>query len=155
MADNTNGTKAFNYRYDPSDYRTRQDGTDYTGNYFLEAEHLEAIYRDDDGDGEKLLAKYLRGVVVDEIVNGFEYSEAGESTNLTFHHDHLRSVVAITDHQGHTAWEGQYGPFGNILTEAGNINNRQKYTGREMDEDTGLYYYRARYYDPEVGRFFD
>ena len=36
LTDNTNGTKTFNYQYDPSDYRTRQERTDYTGNYLLE-----------------------------------------------------------------------------------------------------------------------
>ena len=33
------------------------------------------------------------------------------------------------------------------------IENRYAYTGRELENETGLYYYRARYYDPELGRF--
>ena len=33
------------------------------------------------------------------------------------------------------------------------MGNDLLYTGREYDRDTGLYYYRARYYDPEIGRF--
>ena len=33
------------------------------------------------------------------------------------------------------------------------ISNRLLYTGRELDVETELYYYRARYYDPEIGRF--
>ena len=45
-----------------------------------------------------------------------------------------------------------YGAFGNVLGQTGTGNNRLKYTGREEDS-TGLYYYRARYYDPFIGRF--
>ncbi|MFH1847522.1 MAG: RHS repeat-associated core domain-containing protein, partial [Candidatus Omnitrophota bacterium] len=39
-----------------------------------------------------------------------------------------------------------------ILTES-TVGNRYFFTGRELDEETGLYYYRNRYYDPETGRF--
>jgi RHS repeat-associated protein len=47
----------------------------------------------------------------------------------------------------------KYEPFGTIREETGTVINPYKYTGREYDEDSGLYYYRARYYDSEVGRF--
>jgi len=36
----------------------------------------------------------------------------------------------------------------------GEVANKLRYTGREFDRETGLYYYRARYYDPESGRFY-
>ncbi len=35
----------------------------------------------------------------------------------------------------------------------GRIRQPYTFTGREYDKETGLYYYRARYYDPEIGRF--
>jgi RHS repeat-associated protein len=47
----------------------------------------------------------------------------------------------------------QYGPFGETITSTGTSPNTLQYTGREFDQETGLYYYRARYYDPEIGRF--
>jgi RHS repeat-associated protein len=46
-----------------------------------------------------------------------------------------------------------YDSFGNITASTGSINNRYRFTGREFDPETGLYYYRARYYDPLSGRF--
>ena len=48
-----------------------------------------------------------------------------------------------------------YESFGNLTFSEGTPadSNSFRYTGREFDEETGLYYYRARYYDPEVGRF--
>jgi RHS repeat-associated protein len=43
-----------------------------------------------------------------------------------------------------------YDAFAN---SSGSAYTRYTYTGREFDTDTGLYYYRARFYDPVVGRF--
>jgi len=80
--------------------------------------------------------------------------------NLTFHHDHLNSVTAVTGHDGTTVETASYGPFGNMESETspalsgGEVANKLRYTGREFDRETGLYYYRARYYDPESGRFY-
>ncbi len=45
-----------------------------------------------------------------------------------------------------------YDSFGNLTSSTGTLTNSIRYTGREFDSETGLYYYRARYYDPEVGR---
>ncbi|AEG00385.1 hypothetical protein [Methylomonas methanica] len=54
------------YRYDPSGYRI-QKAAGLTSRYYLEGEHLEAIY---DGNGA-LRDQYLRGTVIDEVVNGY------------------------------------------------------------------------------------
>jgi RHS repeat-associated protein len=43
--------------------------------------------------------------------------------------------------------------FGNIIATSGSIVNNFRYTAREWDTETNLYYYRARYYDPQSGRF--
>ncbi|MCL4244488.1 MAG: RHS repeat-associated core domain-containing protein, partial [Candidatus Dadabacteria bacterium] len=44
--------------------------------------------------------------------------------------------------------------FGNIASQTGTaFNPYYSYTGREYDAESGLYYYRARYYDPSIGRF--
>ena len=137
------------FAYDPNDYRIKKEDSGQTRKYLLEGEHYEAVYDATDA----LIAKYLRGVVVDEIVYGYYYDEFGKKTNYTFHHDHLRSVVALTAHEGSTVETTKYGPFGEEIASTGESDNFLKYTGREHDEESGLYYYRARYYDPEVGRF--
>jgi len=62
-------------------------------------------------------------------------------------------VVALSDHNGATAQARTYTPFGLDLGSSGESTNSLAYTGREQDSEGGLYYYRARYYDPEVGRF--
>jgi RHS repeat-associated protein len=46
----------------------------------------------------------------------------------------------------------KYAPFGATRSVTGAIATDKKFTGQELD-DTGLYYYNARYYDPTIGRF--
>jgi len=141
----SNSTNQF--AYDPNDYRIKKDNQ----LYHLEGEHLEATYSN---TGE-LQNKYLRGVIVDEIVNGYSYhSQApGDWTNYTFHHDQINSVTALTGHNGTTEETTRYDAFGAILNQTNNTGNDLLFTGRERDQTTGLIYYRARYYDPEIGRF--
>jgi RHS repeat-associated protein len=47
----------------------------------------------------------------------------------------------------------QYDSFGNLKDQKNRIKQPYTFTGREWDKEIGLYYYRARYYDAEVGRF--
>ena len=62
-------------------------------------------------------------------------------------------MTALTGHNGDTEQTVVYGPFGEQIGTSGTSPNVLGYTGRELDSETGLYYYRARYYDPEIGRF--
>jgi RHS repeat-associated protein len=97
---------------------------------------------------------YLRGTVIDEIVNAYYFGTDGKWVNYTFHHDNLQSVLGISGHDGTVLQTISYGPFGEKINPTGSAPaNYLHYTGREEDPDTGLYYYRARYYDPAVGRF--
>jgi RHS repeat-associated protein len=68
-----------------------------------------------------------------------------------FHQDGLGSVVAVSDQTGTATGTQRFDAWGNILASTGTIP-QYGYTGREPDE-TGLVYYRARYYDPTIGRF--
>jgi len=66
--------------------------------------------------------------------------------------DALRSILALTDSTG--TWETQYtyGPFGEATATGAATTNSFAYTGRELDA-TGLYFYRARYYNAQLSRF--
>ena len=72
-----------------------------------------------------------------------------------YHPDHLGSSQLMTDRDGDVVQQYGYSPFGRENyrnnTYAFSVSNR--YTGQQLDEDTGLYYYGARYYDPELARF--
>ncbi len=64
----------------------------------------------------------------------------------------LGSIIALTDDAGVTKTTYTYDPFGNVTITGEASDNPFQYTGREND-GTGLYYYRARYYSPEMQRF--
>jgi RHS repeat-associated protein len=68
------------------------------------------------------------------------------------HGDHLGSSVAMTRTDGGVAFEGGYRPYGEDAYVTGSVTTRYRYTGQEK-EASGLYYYHARYYDPDLGRF--
>jgi RHS repeat-associated protein len=78
-----------------------------------------------------------------------------------YYFDGLGSVVAISDDGGQMTERYEYDVFGepSIYSPSGepretsNVNNPYMFTGRNYDTETGLYYYRARYYSPKIGRF--
>jgi RHS repeat-associated protein len=65
----------------------------------------------------------------------------------------LGSIAFLTGLNGEIVTSYQTDAFGNLLKTSGNIPNPFIYTAREYEKDLGLYYYRARYYDPGLGRF--
>lgn len=72
----------------------------------------------------------------------------------TSHHlaDALGNTIALTDTSAAIQTTYRYEPYGSTTASGAASSNTYKYTGREED-GTGLYYYRARYYDPAIGRF--
>ncbi|UMR29608.1 DUF6531 domain-containing protein [Massilia sp. MB5] len=94
-------------------------------------------------------ANYIVGGV-DEVFA--QTSGSGSGARVTSYlSDALGSVIRLTDAQGNKVVDYQYGPYGQTQADAVHANPFQ-YTGREND-GTGLYYYRARYYSPAMGRF--
>jgi RHS repeat-associated protein len=59
----------------------------------------------------------------------------------------------LTDASGNVLQVYEYDSFGNLKDQKNRVKQPYNYTGREWDKETGLYYYRARYYDPMEGRF--
>jgi RHS repeat-associated protein len=91
-------------------------------------------------------ATYIRGLSIDE-----PYIRKGVSDEF-YETDALGSSIALTNAAGANQATYTYQPFGST-TQTGTVsNNAFQYTGREND-GTALYYYRARYYLPDVQRF--
>jgi RHS repeat-associated protein len=76
------------------------------------------------------------------------------SQSYFYHFDGLGSVTVLTDSSGNVVQRYNYDSFGNITyMQDPNFKQPYTYTSREYDEEIGLYYYRARYYNAKIGRF--
>jgi RHS repeat-associated protein len=91
---------------------------------------------------------YIRTLNIDEPLARIE-----ANGNVRYYHsDALGSIIALTDETGASRTQYVYDSFGNVTISGEASDNPFQYTGREND-NTGLYYYRARYYLPELQRF--
>jgi RHS repeat-associated protein len=97
-------------------------------------------------DGTTSTTNYVNGLGVDD-----KLKITSDTTSKYFLTDHLGSTVDLADSNGNITESATYDSFGNKLSS--NLTTRYQYTGREYDEYTGLMFYRARFYDPQIGRF--
>ncbi len=100
--------------------------------------------------GGAISATYLRNLNIDEPFGRYVTSPA-PSTEF-YHADALGSILALTDGVGAVQTTYTYAAFGDTTAVGSPSTNPFQFTGREND-GTGLYYYRARYYSPELHRF--
>ncbi|HKX19001.1 MAG TPA: RHS repeat-associated core domain-containing protein [bacterium] len=94
-----------------------------------------------------LIAAYVSAIGEDSQM---EMVRGGQT--YYYQRDGQNSVVAVTDSSGVVVQAYRYDAFG-LQSAAGSITNPFTYTGREYDPKSGLYFLRARYYDPRAGRF--
>lgn len=76
----------------------------------------------------------------------------GGSTSF-YHADGLGSITSLSTAAGSIANTYTYDSFGKLTASTGSLANPFRYTARESDTETGLYYYRFRYFDSVAGRF--
>ena len=76
-----------------------------------------------------------------------------EEETYYYHQDEQLSTALITDEIAGIRNSYQYDAFGNELDSIEQFTNHIRYTGQQYDDLTGQYYLRARYYNPELGRF--
>lgn len=91
------------------------------------------------------MVDYLNGAGIDEKLR-----QTKSGSNLYFTEDLIGSTTGLLDAGGNVVEKMQYEAFG---ASAGTALTRYGYTGREQDSATRLIYYRARWYDPQLGRF--
>jgi RHS repeat-associated protein len=137
------------YTYDAAGRRIQKkvDGV-VEVKYVYDGDHVIAEY---DGS-DTLLRKYVYGPSIDEPICMINATEGYQDTYY-YHFDALGSVVALTNSAANAVQFYDYSVWGQVSASDPNHPNRFMFTGREFDKDTGLYYYRARYYNPEIGRF--
>ena len=91
---------------------------------------------------------YIRTLNIDEPLARIQ----SNGTVRYYQADALSSIIDLTDETGAIKTRYIYDPFGNVTISGESSDNPFQYTSRENDR-TGLYYYRARYYSPELQRF--
>jgi RHS repeat-associated protein len=148
-------TKQVNFTYDALNRRiVKAVDPDGSGpnpatieRFVYDRDHIKLVF---DGSNT-LVRRYLHGPMIDQVL-------ADENVVPK------QAIWALSDHQGSVRdWVNntgvlqnhiRYDSFGKIVSQtAPALNPRFTYTGREWDGEVGLYFYRARYYDPGVGRF--
>jgi len=138
---NNGGTVSF--RYDPFGRRIQKASAGSVTNYVYDGPNIIAELNASGG----VVASYTQGTGIDEPLAMRRGGYIGY-----YHADGLGSVTSLTNTNTQTVATYVYDSFGNTTATEG-IFNPYRYTGREQDPETGLYYYRARYYDPSIGRF--
>lgn len=143
------------YSYDAKGRRTEKNVNGAITRFLSAADHEVAEYN---GSGT-LLRRYIYGAETDQIIAMVEGSSTSPSSSAYSyaHKNHQGSVMALSNSTGAVtnANAYSYSPYGlaDTASGSGNAGFAFRYTGRRLDQETGLYYYRARYYDAEMGRF--
>jgi RHS repeat-associated protein len=100
--------------------------------------------------GTTPLARYIHGDRVDEPWVQYNGSSIGQSQRRYLHTDHQSSVIALSDGSGNVLNTLRYDGYG--IADTQNVG-RFGYTGQVWLPELGLYFYKARMYSPEQGRF--
>ena len=138
------GGSVAQYRYDALGRRIEKNVDSVITRYVYSNEDILLEF---DGTNTQI-ARYTHGLGIDEPLI---MERGGQS--FFYHTDGLGSIIDLTDINGAVAQSYVYDSFGNIEQQVGSMVNPYTYTGREFDSESGLYYYRARYYDSGMGRF--
>ena len=133
------------FLYDPLGRRSAKTANGATTSFLHDGVEEIADY---DASGT-LLRRYVHGPGVDEYL--VMYVGSGTANKSYYHANHQGSIVALSDGAGTVTETHAYSPYG--MGEGDDTGNPFRYTGRRLDAETGLYYYRARYYSPAIGRF--
>jgi RHS repeat-associated protein len=129
------------YKYDALGRRIQRAPSNGAATYF--SYDNDDVVRDKNSDGTAV--DYLNGAGVDNKI----WQKSG-TTQYFFSQDHLGSTTALTNSSGVLVERETYDTYGNT---PGSAKTRYGFTGRERDSLTGLMHYRARSYDPQLGRF--
>ena len=160
---NLTSTGTNNYTYDPENRLKQVNASSITSTYSSDpmgrrqSKTVNAVTTDFLYDGNNVIMEYdgtntmtrrfIYGPGIDDPV-----CMITPTGRYFYHADALGSVAALSDGAGNIQETYAYSPFGETNT-AGAVGNPYLFTGRRLDPESGLYYYRARHYDAESGRF--
>jgi len=136
------GTVSF--KYDPFGRRIYKSSSSATSVYAYDGDNLI----EETNSSGTVVARYSQGLNIDEPL-----AMLRSSTTSYYQADGLGSITSLSSGAGALSQTYTFDSFGKQTASSGSLMNPFQYTARESDPETGLYYYRARYYDPQSGRF--
>jgi RHS repeat-associated protein len=131
------------YKYDPLHRQAQKVVGSTKTRYIYSGQQRIADY---DGTSGALLNRYVFGTRLDEPL--IKVTAGGTLSYL--HHDKNGNVIATTDNTGAVVNRFKYSPWGESPSMTGTTFG---YQGQRYDDETGLYFMKARYFDPKSGRF--
>jgi RHS repeat-associated protein len=142
------GTNAIvsDYLYDPALRQRQKNVSNVKTNYYYSGFQRLADYDASVSTPGTLLNRYVYGTGMDEVL--IQVTSGG--TKIYYQQNQQGSVIATTNSSGTVLNRYTYGPFGESASLTGVTHG---YTGQRYDAETGLYYYKMRYYSPKIGRF--
>src|SRR3989441_5337281 len=136
------GTVSF--KYDPFGRRIYKSSSVGTSVFAYDGDNLAEETNASGG----VVARYSQGLNIDEPL-----AMLRSGATSYYHADGLGSVTSLSTPAGVLSNTYTYDSFGKLTASAGSVANPLRYTAREFDSETGLYFYRARYLDAPLGRF--
>jgi len=151
----SNGPDTYQYQYDALGNRVAKTRDGVTTRYFVDINRLlPQVLIETDVDGNPR-SYYVYGIGLISKIYDIEYG--WEDDIAYYHYDGLGNTVALTDQSSNIINRYAYTPFGELagIEESEDTPNLFRYVGKfgVMDDENGLLYMRARYYDPSLGRF--
>lgn len=145
LVDVDNGSSQVSYTYDHSGARRSSTVNGVVTQYVVDynQEHAQVLL-ELDAVGN-VMVTYTYG---DDLI-----SQEREGSKYFYHYDGNSSTRQLTDESGNVANTYTYDAFGVIAESDITTPNNYLFTGEQYDPNVGFYYLRARYYDPEIGRF--
>jgi RHS repeat-associated protein len=138
------GSGTVTFKYDPFGRRIEKSSWLGTTNYLYDGDNLVQ----ETNTVGALIARYSQTQNTDEPLAAIR-----SGATSYYETDGLGSATSLSSAAGSVANTYTYDSFGKLTASTGAVVNPVQYTARETDSETGLYYYRARYYDSSTGRF--
>ena len=132
------------YRYDAHGRRIEKDVNGSIVRYVYDGDAIVLEY----DDQANLVARFGHGIEIDQPLT----QERG-SQNFFYHTDYLGSVRRLSNAAGDIVNSYDFDSFGRNEITSESVANPYRFAAREFDPESGLYFNRARYYDPGAGRF--
>ncbi|MFP5226056.1 MAG: RHS repeat-associated core domain-containing protein, partial [Acidobacteriota bacterium] len=136
--------------YDGDGNRVAKTASGSTTRYLVDdlnpTGYAQVVEETTNGAGTREYTYGLQRIDEDQIVNNAWMPSF-------YGYDGFGTVRQLTSLTGAVTDSYEYDAFGNQITHTGTTPNNYLYRGEQFDSDLGLYYLRARYYNPQTGRF--